>query len=63
MTFPPDPAYPDWTFSIEEVSVGVYEVTARHKDGRSVSRKGFDEDALLAECKFGTRALLEPKHA
>ena len=42
---------PDWTFSVEEVSAGVYEVTAMDSVGRRVQAKGVDPDALLADCR------------
>jgi len=58
-----DPMYPGWTFSIEEVSLDVYEVTASNTDGRSISRKGRDPETLLAEAKSGTRGLKGWRHA
>jgi hypothetical protein len=42
---------PGWTFSVEEVSAGVYEVAGRDGLGHRVTAKGVDPDALLAECR------------
>jgi hypothetical protein len=42
---------PGWTFSVEEVSAGVYEVTGTDGLGHRVQAKGVDPDALLAECR------------
>jgi hypothetical protein len=55
---------PGWTFHIDEVSAGVYEVVGRDARGRQVSSKGTDFDALLAECKSAAARLsgvAEPK--
>lgn len=46
-----DAALPGWTFHVEEVSAGVYLVTATDRAGRAVVKKGIDPDALIAECK------------
>jgi len=55
---------PGWTFTITEVSIGVYRVNGWHKDGRSVSRAGFepDIDTLLLECKADASALPDRPH-
>lgn len=45
--------FPDlagWSFEIDEVSAGVYEVTAKDKRGPRFNRKGIDPDVLLREC-------------
>ena len=42
---------PDWSFDIQEVSAGVYEVTAMDTFGHRVQMKGTDYDALLSECR------------
>ena len=45
------PDLPEWSFEIDEVSAGVYEVTASDKRGRRFSSKGTDPDALLESCR------------
>ncbi len=42
------PSLPDWTFDVDEVSAGVYEV---NQLGQVVSAKGTDPYKLLDECK------------
>ncbi|HEV3189822.1 MAG TPA: hypothetical protein VGY54_04955 [Polyangiaceae bacterium] len=42
---------PGWSFEIDEVSAGVYEVTATDAQGHRVQAKGTDYDALLNECR------------
>jgi hypothetical protein len=44
-----DPKLPGWTFSVEEVSMGVYRVDGKHDDGRSVSRVGTEAYDLWDE--------------
>jgi hypothetical protein len=46
-----DGSSPGWVFRVEEVSAGVFEVSARGPGGRSVSRKGTDPDGLLEKCE------------
>ena len=46
-TFPDLPA---WSFEIEEVSHGVYEVVGSDQQGHRVHAKGTDVDTLLQEC-------------
>jgi len=46
-----DADLPGWTFHVEEVSAGVYSVTATDRTGRAVEKKGIDPDALIAECR------------
>jgi len=45
------PSLRDWTFDVDEVSAGVYEVIGRNRLGQAVSAKGTDPDKLLDECK------------
>jgi hypothetical protein len=45
------PSLPEWTFDINEVSYGVYEVIGRDKHGHVVSADGTDPDQLLEDCK------------
>jgi hypothetical protein len=48
---------PDWAFSVEEVSVGVYEVTGTDGVGHRVQAKGVDPEVLLAECRRDAAAV------
>jgi hypothetical protein len=41
---------PEWEFTVEEVSFGIYKVCARDGSGRSVERTGWDPAAVLADC-------------
>jgi hypothetical protein len=41
----------DWSFSVEEVSAGVYRATGTDSAGRSVEESGTDPDATLERCK------------
>jgi len=43
---------PHWTFDIEEVSLGVYEVIAKDSNGRLITMKGFDPELLLEQCRI-----------
>lgn len=42
---------PGWSFEIDEVSAGVYEVTATDTSGHRLQMKGTDPDVLLVECR------------
>jgi hypothetical protein len=44
-------ALPHWRFEISEVSMGVYEVVGRRSSGEMFSKKGFEQGALIDECK------------
>lgn len=46
------PDIPGWSFTIEEVSAGVYRVRGVDEAGRSVEATGIDPDALMEECKL-----------
>ena len=48
----------DWSFHVEEVSVGVYLVTGTDRAGRKVEKKGIDPDSLVAECKQDAAEML-----
>ncbi|WP_168118461.1 hypothetical protein [Acidocella sp. MX-AZ02] len=45
------PDLPNWTFEIDEVSAGVYEVVARDHIGHEVSEKGIDVAAIIELCR------------
>jgi hypothetical protein len=45
------PDLPEWSFEVQEVSAGVYEVIASDKRGRRFSSKGTDPDELLESCR------------
>jgi hypothetical protein len=42
---------PGWIIEVDEVSAGVYKITATDTFGRSVAKVGCDPDSLLADCK------------
>jgi hypothetical protein len=48
---------PDWSFDIDEVSAGVYEVVASDKHHRQFSNKDTDLDALLERSRQQAREL------
>lgn len=48
---------PDWAFTVDEVSAGVYEVTGTDSMGHRVQAKGMDPDILLAECRRDAASL------
>jgi hypothetical protein len=52
-----DESLPGWVFRVEEVSAGVFEVSAQAPGGRSVSRKGTNPDGLLEQCKEDARGM------
>ena len=45
------PELPAWSFDMDEVSAGVYEVVGTDGRGHRVSAKGTDLDAALEECR------------
>jgi hypothetical protein len=40
---------PNWTFDVEEISMGVYRMLAEHRWGSRIDLTGIDPDALLKE--------------
>jgi len=52
------PDLPGWTFEVDEVSAGVYEVVASDRHGHTFSNKGTDPDALLKVCSEQARGLI-----
>jgi hypothetical protein len=42
---------PAWSFDMDEVSAGVYEVVGSDSSGHRVSAKGTDLDAALEDCR------------
>lgn len=44
------PDLPGWRFEMDEISAGVYEVTARDGAGHCVSAKDADLEAALQQC-------------
>ncbi|MET0555149.1 MAG: hypothetical protein ABW221_19050 [Vicinamibacteria bacterium] len=48
-----------WSFTTDEVSYGVYEITGVDTLGRTVCRTGSDPDAALAECVQDARELVD----
>lgn len=47
-----------WSFSVQERSIGNYEVTGTHTSGASVRVVGDDPDALLIRCRSDAASLL-----
>ena len=45
------PELKNWSFDINEVSAGVFEIIGLNKLGGSISLKGIDPEDLLARCK------------
>lgn len=46
-----------WTFTVDEVSMGVYEATGVDAAGHKVQRKGTDTDELLRDVREDAREL------
>lgn len=53
------PDLPGWTFEVEEVSFGMYEVCCRYGSGGVIRKSGTDPEALLAECRMEAQAALD----
>lgn len=53
------PDLPGWSFEINEVSAGVYEVIANDRHGRRFSDKDTDPDTLLEKCRQQARELVQ----
>lgn len=53
------PECPGWSFTIDEVSAGVYQVTATDSDGRRLQATGTDYDALLLDALHVARELAQ----
>ncbi|MFH1870117.1 MAG: hypothetical protein ABIG36_05790 [Pseudomonadota bacterium] len=45
------PDLPGWSFDIDEVSAGVYQIMATDKKGRRIFKTGIDPAALIEECR------------
>jgi hypothetical protein len=52
------PDLPGWSFDLEEVSAGVYEVVGSDQLGRVVSAKGTDLDEITIKCREKARKFL-----
>jgi hypothetical protein len=46
------PDLPGWTFTVDEVSFGVFLVCCRYISGGIIRKTGTDPDALLEECRI-----------
>jgi hypothetical protein len=46
---------PGWTFTVDELSAGVYRVEGRDAVGRTVSMTGTDPERLLADAQDWAR--------
>jgi hypothetical protein len=53
------PDLPGWSFDIDEVSTGVYEVVASDKHGRRFSSKDTDPEVLLERCRKQAAELVQ----
>jgi len=42
---------PNWSFDMDEVSAGIYEIIGRDSVGHCISAKGVDLNALIEECR------------
>jgi hypothetical protein len=51
------PELPGWSFHVEEVSAGVYEVTGTDRFGHRVASKGIDLDEALRECRESAKKI------
>jgi len=51
------PDLPGWTFEVDEISAGVYQVVGRDEIGNNVRSKGIDLDKVISECKMKARQL------
>lgn len=45
------PDLPDWSFEMDEVSAGVYEIIGKDKYGHQIRSQGTDLDILVWECR------------
>ena len=48
-----------WSFSVDEVSAGVYKAVGWDVEGRRVEFVGFDPDALMERCKAAAREIIQ----
>ena len=53
---------PGWSFHVDEVSAGVYEVVARDRDGNLVSEKGVNPESVIEECRARAKEIEVSKH-
>jgi hypothetical protein len=53
------PELPEWSFEIEELSAGGYQITATDKGGHTFDMKGPDRALLLTECREEAAAVSE----
>jgi len=50
---------PGWYFRVKEVSFGCYVAEGQDTSGRTVSRKGLDAEALLAQAVCDAKEIIE----
>ncbi len=53
---------PNWIFSIEETSAGVYEISCLYSQGRKVAIKGTDPDSLISQATTEINRIECAKH-
>lgn len=51
------PDLPEWSFDIDEISAGVYQIIATDRGGHRISKTGIDPDGLIDECKREARSM------
>ena len=56
------PEYPDWSFDIDEISAGVYQVLAKDMRGYAITRVGIDPESLIDDCKREVATLNRTKN-
>jgi hypothetical protein len=57
------PELPGWSFEVNEVSAGVYDVVASDSAGHRVESKGTDPDTLLQECRRSAERIMKQANA
>ena len=45
------PELPHWTFDVDEVSAGMYQVVGTDEEGHSVCVNGTDVDEIIRKCR------------
>lgn len=49
---------PEWSFDIDEISAGVYQIIAIDRKGHRISKTGIDPDGLIDECRHEARSMI-----
>jgi hypothetical protein len=48
----------NWSFEINEISNGFYEITAKNKIGNIIQMQGTEYDKLIEECREAAKKLI-----